>query len=274
MISKQYYYLVASLAQYSMDSDTKGFDAREIREQICESLSQEDVALVRLMYTYYDIENIVSMLKNRAKFNSLGNYTKEELEQELSSKESLPQFITDVLEAYKDPENNDSEDVDTTLRIEKSLYGAFYTACAKSKNKFIRNYFEFDLNLRNVCSAYTAKRAGMEVSSEIVGDNFVSECLKRSTSSDFGLKGEVDYLDAVLAAVTNDEDLVQKEKQIDALRWSYSEDMVTFDYFSVDFVLCYLLKLNSLQRWKELKGDKAREVFKELLSKLVDTNIA
>ncbi len=274
MIAKQYYYLVAGLTEYSMELDTKGFDALEIREQISEALSDSDRELVKLLYTYYDIENIINLKAGRERFNSLGNFSREQLESEMQQSEELPVYLSNVLAAYKDPEANDFEDVDTTLALEKSLYGAYYEHCLNSRNKFIRDYSEFDLNLRNVSAAITARATGMDVSKVVVGDNFVAQNLKKSTASDFALKGEVEYLDTVLSAITTQSNLVAKEKQIDDLRWSYAQDMVTFDYFTVNYVLCYLLKINTIQRWKDLDAQTGGKVFAELMDRLVDKDLA
>lgn len=270
---KQYYYLVAGLTEYSMDTDKKGFDAKLIREQICEQLSEKDRGLVQLLYTYYDIENIVNIKEGRSKFNSLGNFSREKLEQEMISAEYLPEFIVEVLASYKNPESKDFEGEDKNVALKKSLYTAYYTACMQSKSKFVRDWSEFDLNLRNVCAAFTARRSEMDLSGVIIGDNYVSQSIKRSSAADFGLRGELDYLDKVLNAVSNDQHLVEKEKQIDLLRWDYSQGMVGFDYFSVNSVLSYLIKINIIQRWKDLDPTIGQDVFKQLIGKLINKEL-
>ena len=61
MFQKQYYTLVAGLREWALDADTKGFDAREIISEIAEQLTDKDLRAVRLLYTFYDIENIIGM---------------------------------------------------------------------------------------------------------------------------------------------------------------------------------------------------------------------
>ena len=52
MFENNYYSLVAGLREYTLESDTKGFDAREIVDEILEALSSSDANAVRLLYGY------------------------------------------------------------------------------------------------------------------------------------------------------------------------------------------------------------------------------
>lgn len=61
MFRKDYYCLIAGLREYSLDAEKKGFDAPAIIAEIKEELSARDRRTVELFYTYYDIENIVSL---------------------------------------------------------------------------------------------------------------------------------------------------------------------------------------------------------------------
>lgn len=267
-MAKEYYCLVAGLREYALDTENKNFDAVAIREEIREQLSGKDLGYVDLLYTYYDIENIINMRAQRSQFNTLGNLTREQIEQELQHPELLPDFLTEVIAAYRDPENSDFEEIDTAIAFERSMFNAYFKKCLSSKCKFIREWSEFDMNLRNVCAAYTARRAGIEIERVVVGDNFVASSLVRSAAADFGLKGEVDYIDQVMEAVTNDRNLIDKERKIDLLRWDHAEDMVTFDYFNINRILSYLLKINIIHRWVMLDPKIGRQMLDKLINSL------
>ena len=71
MFENNYYTLVAGLREYTLESDTKGFDAHEIVSEILEELSSSDADAVRLLYGYYDCENIISLRAGRAAYNPL-----------------------------------------------------------------------------------------------------------------------------------------------------------------------------------------------------------
>ena len=66
MFATQYYCLVASLKEYALDADTKGFDARAIVSGILEEVNRGDAREVRLLYGYYDCENIAALRAGRS----------------------------------------------------------------------------------------------------------------------------------------------------------------------------------------------------------------
>lgn len=76
MFETQYYCLVASLKEYALDADTKGFDARVIVSGILEEVNRGDAREVRLLYGYYDCENIAALRAGRSAHNPLGNFTR------------------------------------------------------------------------------------------------------------------------------------------------------------------------------------------------------
>ena len=111
MFATQYYCLVASLKEYALDADTKGFDARAIVSGILEEVNRGDAREVRLLYGYYDCENIAALRAGRSAHNPLGNFTREELEEEVKTPRRLPAPVARVLRAFADPEGEDAEEV-------------------------------------------------------------------------------------------------------------------------------------------------------------------
>ena len=269
MFNKNYYCLVASLREYTLEADKKGFDARAVIDEIREELSKSDRNALELFYGYYDIENIIGLKAGRSRFNVLGNFSREELEQQLARPTALPQYVTEVLRAYADPENEEAVGrVDLSLPIEHNLFTAYYKACAESGCGYLRAWAEFDRTLRNVCAAYAARRSDKDVDNVVVGGGVIAEALMRSSAADFGLKGELDYLDEVMAAVTDEQNLVEKERKIDRIRWSMSDELAEKDYFNINTILSYLSKLNIVQRWFSLDERVGRAMYDELIASL------
>lgn len=268
MFGSEYYCLVASLREYALDADTKGFDASAIRASILEELSKRDARTVHLLYGYYDCENLAALRAGRTAHNPLGNFTREELEEELKKPQRLPEGVAQVLRAWADPEGEDAETVDTAQRFEKALFGAYYAECAASKCRFLRRWSEFDRTLRNVAAAVTARAAGRAVEEVVVGDDDLVGQLCRSSASDFGLRGELPYVDAVIAAVNDEPNLLEKEHKIDRIRWNEASELATFDYFDINAILSYLVRVNIVARWARLDAARGRELFERLLRDL------
>lgn len=268
MFTTDYYCLVAGLKEYTLDADAKGFDARAILGEILEEVSSADAREVRLLYGYYDCENSSALRAGRSAHNPLGNLSREELEEELKAPKCLPGAVARVIRAFDDPEGEDAEAVDTAQRFEKELFAAYYAECAKASSRFLREWSEFDRTLRNVTAAVTARAAGRPIEEVTVGGGDVVEQLQRSSAPDFGLRGEVPWIDAVIAAVNDEANLVEKEHKIDLIRWNESSELVAFDYFDINAILSYLTRVNIVARWSQLDAVRGREMFDRLLSEL------
>ena len=268
MFDKNYYCLVAGLREYTLDADTKGFDAKEIVDEILEELSTADAAAVRLLYGYYDCENIIALRAGRAAYNPLGNISREQLENELKQPALLPEAVARVVRAYNEPEGEWAEGLDMTYSFEKAIFTAYYAECAASKCRFLREWAEFDRTLRNVAAAAVARTLDRTIDGVTVGGGDVVEQLHRSSAADFGLRGELAYIDAVIAAVNDEQNLVEKEHKIDLVRWDYAAELSSFDYFNINAVLSYLVKINIVARWSILDVKRGREMLERLMAEL------
>lgn len=268
MSSRNYYSLVAGLREYALDADTKGFDAKGIVEEILDGVCASDASEVRLLYGYYDCENILALRAGRSAHNPLGNLSREELEQELKAPSRLPQGIARVVKAYADPEGEEAEEVDTSRRFETTLFAAYYDACRRSRSRFLRAWSEFDRTLRNVTAALAARAASRPVEEVVVGGGDVAEQLQRSSAADFGLRGELPFIDSVIAAMNDEANLMEKERKIDLVRWEEASELATFDYFNINAILSYLVRINIVARWARLDAARGREMFDRLLAEL------
>ncbi len=271
MFDKNYYCLVAGLREYTLDSEAKGFDLNAIREEISAELSSSDRKALHLLYGYYDCENLIAGRAGRTAYNPLGNLSAEEVKEALEEPSKLPAEMREIIEAYnRQEEELDEEErtVDTTIRFEKSLMEAYYRTCARSKSRFLRSWAEFDRTLRNIAAAATARTRGRETADLLIGSDAISEQLRRSSAADFGLRGELPYIDTVLAAVNEEQNLVEKEHKIDLIRWNESQELSVYDYFNIDFILSYLVRMNIVARWTLLDKERGRRMFDRLLTEL------
>ena len=268
MFATNYYALVAGLREYTLDADAKGFDAKEIVEEILEVISKSDAAAVRLLYTYYDCENLINLRNGSSAHNALGNLSREEIEAEMANPTHLPQRIANVIRAYANPEGEESEMVDVGKRFEKSLFEAYYEECAQSKCRFLREWSSFDRTLRNILAAAVARSQSRPIEEVTIGEGDVVEQLQRSSAADFGLRGEYAFVDGVIVAVNDEQNLLEKERKIDLIRWNEAGELVTFDYFDINAVMAYLVKVNMVARWSVLDVRHGREMFERLLADL------
>lgn len=268
MSGKNYYALVAGLKEYALDAENKGFDIVELRDEILENVDSADAKAVRLLYTCYDCENIANLRRGSSAFNGLGLLSREEAEAESAHPSLLPERLAKVVRAYNDPEGEDAEDVDVSARFEKSLFEAYYAECAACGSEFLKKWSEFDCTLRNILAATVARAEQRPVDEALVGTGDAVDQMRRSSAADFGLKGEYEFADAVVSAVNDERNILDKERKIDNVRWAQADELSTFSYFDIDAVLAYLVKINLVARWSLLDAARGREMFARLLAEL------
>ena len=138
---------------------------------------------------------------------------------------------------------------------EDTLGAEFYDKAAQSKNRFIREYFDFDGRLRNMKVNYLAKRLGKN------GEEYQVEL----PEADFE---EAKQIQEILA----DADFVQREQKMDELKWEKASDIARMDYFNMNAILAFMVKAKTVQRWAELDAAKGQEMFKKLVQEIRGTS--
>lgn len=131
---------------------------------------------------------------------------------------------------------------------------------------FVKRWFEYNQDVNNILVATICRKHGFEVSRAIVGDNEVAQILRRNLpQKDFGLAGVIDNLAEVMALVEI-ENLMQREKQQDALRFEWLDEQTRFIHFSVENVLAYYLQNSMLRRWANLTVEEGEQVFRTMVA--------
>ena len=134
---------------------------------------------------------------------------------------------------------------------ETTLGQEFYAKAATSKNRFIREYFDFDGRLRNLKVRYLAKRLGKN------GDDYVVEL----PEADFEEEKQI-------TDILQDTDFVDREQRMDELKWEKASDIARMDYFNMNAILAFLVKAKTVQRWAELDPGKGQEMFQKLVEEI------
>lgn len=278
MLSVGYHCLVAGLIEYQLEGDNKNLKISSIREEIVSTVKESEVALLYLMTAYFDVENILVALDDREnKFNPLAAYTKEQVHvivealkaHKSINKEEHPirlfNFLKKSFAVLKDTEVPKEMKED----IPKLILTAYYQEMKNSKNRFIREWGESDRAIKNICAAIEARKGGRDIASVVIGDGPIVESLCNSSAADFGLKGEVDFINSVLT-ITEQTNMLKKEKDLDLLRWRIIDELTVSDYFNINFILGYYMKLCMINRWLILDEKIGREMFDKIVGELTD----
>ena len=271
-MSKYYYYLVAGLPELTLEDSKLSYTVADFKAELYPDLSDEDKKLIDLFYLKFDNANVLKLLKDKdAAIDLRGNYSAEELVEFISSlKEGdeiadavFPSYLSTFIFEYF---NATAED---DFLYEDRLAALYYEYAMKCKNKFVSSWFAFNLTMNNILVALTARKFKMDIAPLIVGDTEVCEALRTSGARDFGLTGEVDFLDQ-LVKISETEELVEREKKIDQLRWNWMEEATFFNYFTVERLFVFLLQLEMIERWISLDKEKGNQLFRSIIATLKD----
>lgn len=158
------------------------------------------------------------------------------------------------------------EDARQTLSEADLRTQLLYEYGLHSKNKFVRAWFTYNQDMNNVLVATICRKHGFDVRKMIVGQSRVAEILRKNLpQKDFGLGGVMDNLQEVMSLVEID-NLMEREKRMDALRFVWLEEATLFVDFSIENVLAYYLQAEMLNRWSLLTMEQGEQVFRDLVA--------
>ncbi len=270
-MSKNYYYLVASLPEITLDDNKLSYTVAEFKTEIYPYLSASDQKLLDLFYLKFDNTNLLRLLNDKdAIIDPRGNYTIDQLSELIAEvKESgdvchsypfyLSQFIAEFY----------CETSDKNQLWEDRMASLYYAYAAQSNNTFIASWFEYNCNINNVLAALISRKYKWDVAQNIVGDSDICEALRTSGARDFGLSSEIDYLDNLIK-INEISDLIDREKKLDLMRWNWMDVNTFFNYFTVEKIFVFLVQLEMIERWISLDKEKGNALFRSIIDTLKD----
>ena len=267
-----YYCLVTGLPELSLEDGKLSYTVANFKTEIYPELSKSDKKLIDLFYLKFDNQNLLALLKDKEAVvdTSLGNFSADELlgviasfKEETAPDKKFPSYFYEFSELYL---NTPEEE---RFGIEDKLHGFYYHYAMKCGNKFVSDWFELNLNVNNILAAMAARKYKMDVTKVSVGTNFVAEALRSSNARDFGLADDLEYFEQ-LTRINDTVDLVEREKKIDLLKWNWMEDNTFFNYFTIEKIFVFLMKLEMIERWVSLDKEKGNEMFRKLIDQLKD----
>ena len=131
---------------------------------------------------------------------------------------------------------------------EENFTPEFYRSMLSHPNSFLREFFRFDLGVRNAKVRYLNERLGRPLDKDIFledGERFE----------------KADEVREILQTP----DLLEREMALDRLTWKEIDGLNLFDYFNVNVLLGYIAKLKIIDRWLSLDERAGREMFKKLV---------
>ena len=137
---------------------------------------------------------------------------------------------------------------------DENLTREFYEAALKDGNRFLKEYYTFDLNVRNGKARFLNKAFERPLDQDTI---------KLET----GEFPEGPRLEEAL----NAPDLLSRERGLDSLMWDKINEITTFDYFDLEAILGFIARLHIIGRWFALDEKTGREMFRRLVDEVRGT---
>lgn len=181
-------------------------------------------------------------------------------------------FSTVLMEIRDNLSEADTEQLDFLLSGLKGaeLDADFYARALASKNRFLREYFRFDLNLRNAKVRYLNRKLGFDPNLNVItgkggeNDPDLDIDLYRFRAGEFEEYRKVE-------SVLDGADLLERERGLDDIMWEKADQLSLFHYFDLTAVLAYVTKLRIVDRWLALDEERGKELFKKLVDEVRGT---
>ena len=267
----KYYCLIAGLPELNFDDQKLPITVAGFKEEAYGQLSEHDKKIFDLFFYRYDNINLLRYLKNRdAVADELGTMGMEEIaaivrdfrETETPKNPNIRAYFRAFIPAYLE-----DRPLSEGVLWEDQLAGLYYAYAIGCSNSFVSRWFEFNLNINNILIALAGRKYRFDTSAAIVGDNEIAVALRSSSSRDFGLTGSVDYFET-LQRISEESDMYERERRIDLLKWKWLDENTFFDYFTIERIFAYLLKLDILERWHQMNRETGEKKFREILQTL------
>lgn len=137
----------------------------------------------------------------------------------------------------------------------ESLTPEFYLRAKSHRNVFVRDYFEFDLNLRNTKTWYLNTMLGRPEGQDLV---IIDE-------------DTVFEPDEKLMSVLRTKDILERERGLDSALWEFIENSNCMKLFCLDVILGFCVELKIVDRWLKLDPETGRILFRKMLEEIRNT---
>ena len=150
------------------------------------------------------------------------------------SNRTLPDTDAIIEEIRSRLDERDADTLDFILSIyqEGNEPEAFYRKAAESKSEFIREYFGYDLNVKNTKV------------------EFLNKALGRPEGTDVVLPSEDEFEDRQkILEILSGKDILARERALDDTMWNKADELTVLHVFDLDVILGFVVRLKTIDRW-------------------------
>ena len=172
---------------------------------------------------------------------------------------SLDEYLDQVRELLSEKDNKVLDFI--VKGFDKDQIGLeLYKEALSHRLGFIREFFQFDLNVRNQKVRYLNQALGRDPEKDVLS-------LRDPEAEETGLEPEEPEFkeSAKLQSILEGHDILSRERGIDDLYWDKIDELTLFDYLNFDKILGVMVKMMIIRRWLILDEEPVRAMFKKLV---------
>jgi len=255
----QYYYLLSSLYDISLEAEKVGNTLEEVWNLCAEEMTEKDFEGLRSLFLFNDIANAVNYGKPDFVYQYPAYYTQEEFEENMKDSDSFLPFLAEYWFAY-----HSERRIYPDLLPEEELTVLLYEHLDDFSDVFVREYYEREAHLRNIKAGLVARRYHRPMERSMLPVGEFSDLMRRSSSPDFGVGGEFEFIEKA-AQMYESGRLLEMELLFDEVRWKWLEERVMLEPFSAHEVYSYVLRLAMVTRWLSLVTEEGKKKLQSLI---------
>lgn len=269
----EYYSFIAGLPDIQPEDTKALLSLSALKADVEEQMNEDDLKELEIFFYKFDNANLCALLFDKhEQWSTLGTLSRDDVEEfiayakegKIHQDEHLPPYFAEFITAFQS-----DAPIYAEMSWEDQLNTLYYNYCIEHPSDFVSSYFEFNLNLQNVISAFAARKHDLEISRVVIGTSEVAEQIRTNTSKDFGIAAMFPHLEEALQISEVESPLV-REQRIDALRWLWLEEKTVFNYFSKEKIFAYLIQLEMLERWLKMDAQNGADSFASYINALVN----
>ncbi len=178
---------------------------------------------------------------------------------------SLDEYLEQMKELLSARDNETIRFIEKAFDKEQINLELYKEALSHSRG-FIREFFQFDLDVRNRKVRYLNQALGRDPEKDVMS-------LKDPEAEETGLEPEEPEFkeSAKLQNILEASDILARERGIDDLYWDKIDELTLYDYLNFDKILGMTVKMMIIRRWLILDEETGRAMFKKLVDEVRGT---
>ena len=178
---------------------------------------------------------------------------------------SLEEYLTQVKELLSEKDRKAVRLIEDGFDKEK-IGLEFYKEALSHCSKFIREFFQFDLNVRNAKVRYLNQALDRDPLKDVLS-------MADPEAEEKGIEiEEPEFKEAArLQTILEGKDILARERGIDDLYWDKIDEITLFDYLTFEKILGIVVKMMIIRRWLILDEEAGRAMFKRLVDEVRGT---